>query len=104
MEMIIVDCPMGMHVQVAWMAFECPLRMHSTNVIENIYVFSVANDLLDENGCLVLLQNFDDASTMELFSFTWGSKVYIMAKEYTCINNIPMHIKLGKVIPRLPPN
>ncbi len=89
---------------VAWMAFECPLGMHSINFIGNIYVFSMANDLLDENGCLVLLQSFDDASAMELFSFTWGSKVYILAKEYTCTNNIPMHMKSRKVIPRLPPN
>ncbi len=89
---------------VAWMAFKCPLGMHSTNIIGSIYVFSMANDLLDENGCLVLLQSFDDASAMELFSFAWGNKVSILAKEYTCINNILMHIKLGKVIPRLPPN
>jgi hypothetical protein len=87
---------------VAWMAFKCPLGMHSTNIIGSIYVFSMANDLLDENGCLVLLQSFDDASAMELFSF--ACKVSILAKEYTCINNILMHIKLGKVIPRLPPN
>ncbi len=62
----------------------------------------MANDLLDDNGCLVLLQSLDDASAMELFSF--ACKVSILAKEYTCINNILMHIKLGKVIPRLPPN
>jgi len=89
---------------VAWMAFKCPLGMHSTNIIGNIYVFSMANDLLDDNGCLVLLQSFDDAFAMELFSFAWGNKVSILAKEYTCINNNPMQIKLGKVIPRLPPN
>ncbi len=47
---------------------------------------------------------FDDAFDMELFSFAWGNKVFILAKEYTCINNILMHIKLGKVITRLPPN
>ncbi len=40
----------------------------------------MANDLLDENGCLVLLQSFDDASAMELFSFAWGNKVSILAK------------------------
>ncbi len=61
---------------LAWMAFECPLGMHSTNVIGSIYVFLVVNDLLDDNGCLVLLQSFDDAFAMELFSFTWGSQVY----------------------------
>jgi hypothetical protein len=27
----------------------------------------MANDLLDDNMCLVLLQSFDDASTMEFF-------------------------------------
>jgi len=66
--------------------------------------FFTANDLLDDNGRLVFLQSFDDASTMELFCFAHGSKVSILTKKYTCINNIPMHIKLGKVIPRHPPN
>jgi hypothetical protein len=35
---------------------------------------------------------------MELFSCARGSKVFILAKKYTCINNIPMHTKLVKVI------
>ncbi len=62
------------------------------------YVFSMVNDLLDDNVCLILLQNFDDASAMELSSFAWGNKVFILAKKYTCANNIPMHIKSRKAI------
>jgi len=58
----------------------------------------MVNDLLDDNVCLVLLQSCDDASTMKLFSFPQGSKVFILAKKYTCINNIPMHTKSRKVI------
>jgi hypothetical protein len=58
----------------------------------------MVNDLLDDNLCLILLQSFDDASTMELSSFAWGNKVFILAKKYTCINNIPMHTKSRKVI------
>jgi hypothetical protein len=85
------------------MAFDCPLAMHLTNTIESMFFF-MANDFLEDNGCLVFLQSFDDASTMELFYFAWGSKVSILTIKYACINNIPMHIKLGKVIPRLPPN
>ncbi len=42
----------------------------------------MANDLLDGNMCLVLLQSFDDASTMEFFSFAWGSKVSILTEKY----------------------
>jgi hypothetical protein len=102
MDMIIVDCPMGMHVHGCMDGIQMP-PWNAFNVGSK-YVFSMANDLLDDNGCLVLLQSFDDASTMELFFFTWGSKVYILAKEYTCINNIPMHIKSRKVIPKLSPN
>jgi hypothetical protein len=64
----------------------------------------MANDLLDDNMCLVLLQSFNDASTMEFFSFGWGSKVSILTNKYTCINNILMHIKSRKVIPKIPPN
>ncbi len=41
----------------------------------------MVNDLLDDNMCLVLLKSFDDASTMELFSFAQGSKVFILAKK-----------------------
>ncbi len=44
------------------------------------YVSSMVNDLLDDNVCLVLLQSFDDASAMELFSFAQGSEVFILAK------------------------
>jgi hypothetical protein len=40
----------------------------------------MVNDLLDDNVCLVLLQSFDDASAMELFSFARGSEVFILAK------------------------
>jgi hypothetical protein len=58
----------------------------------------MVNDLLDDNVCLVFLQSFDDASAMELFSFARSSKVFILAKKYTCINNIPMHTKSRKVI------
>ncbi len=59
----------------------------------------MVNDLLDDNGCLDFLQSFNDASAMELFFFfARGSKVSILAKEYTCINNIPMHIKSRKVL------
>ncbi len=45
----------------------------------------MANDLLDDNGCLIFLQSFDDASTMELFCFAHGRKVSILTK------NIYMH-------------
>jgi hypothetical protein len=47
--------------------------------------FFMANDLLDDNGCLIFLQSFDDASTMELFCFAHGRKVSILTK------NIYMH-------------
>jgi hypothetical protein len=57
------------------------------------YAFLVANDLLDNNGCLVFLQSFGDAFTIDFFFFARGSKVYILAKKYTCINNILMHTK-----------
>ncbi len=62
------------------------------------YVFLMVNDLMDDNVCLILLQSFDDASTMELFSFARGNKVFILAKIYICINNIPMHTNSRKVI------
>jgi hypothetical protein len=32
----------------------------------------MANDLLDDNGCSIILQSFDDAA-MELVFFAWGS-------------------------------
>jgi hypothetical protein len=58
----------------------------------------MVNDLLDDNGCLAFLQSFDDGFAMELFSFVRGSKVSILAKKYTCINNIPLHTKSRKVL------
>ncbi len=68
------------------------------------HVFLMANDLLDDNRCLVHLQSSDDASAMEFFSFAWGSKESILGKKYTCISNILMHTKSGKVITKIPPN
>jgi hypothetical protein len=79
-----------------WMAFKTPLEC-IRQMLLGIF-FSIVNDLLDDNVCLVLLQSCDDASTMKLFSFLQGSKVFILAKKYTCINNIPMHTKSKKVI------
>jgi len=58
--MPIDGCLDGMQMQ-PWNAFD-------KHYLE--YAFSMANDLLDDNGCLAFLQSFDDASTMELFSFT----------------------------------
>jgi hypothetical protein len=58
----------------------------------------MVNDLLDNNGCFVLLQGFDDVSAMGLFSFARGSKVSILAKNYTCINNILLRTNREKVI------
>jgi hypothetical protein len=53
----------------------------------------MVNDLLDNNGCFVLLQSFDDVFTMGLFSLARGNKVSILAKGNTCINNILLRAK-----------
>lgn len=37
----------------------------------------MANDLLEDNGCLVVLQGIDDAFAMELFSFARGDIVCV---------------------------
>ncbi len=58
----------------------------------------MANDLLDDNGCSIILQSFDDVA-MELVFFARGSNlVSILAKKYMYINNICIHNKLGKVL------
>ncbi len=45
------------------------------------YDFSMANDLLEDNGCLVVLQGTDDAFAMELFSFARCGIVFTLAKK-----------------------
>jgi hypothetical protein len=57
----------------------------------------MANDLLEDNGCLIVLQGIDDAFAMELFSFARGDIVCTLAKKYICINTILLHTKSGKV-------
>jgi len=67
--MINVDCPMGMLVHGSMDGIQVPL-WKSFDKCYWEYDFSMVYDLLDDNVCLVLLQSFDDASTMELFFFT----------------------------------
>jgi hypothetical protein len=61
------------------------------------YDFSMANDLLEDNGCLVVLQGIDDAFAMELFSFARGGIMSTLAKKYICIDAIILHTKSRKV-------
>jgi hypothetical protein len=47
----------------------------SWNLLNNCYWeydFFMANDLLEDNGCLVVLQGIDDAFAMEFFFFCKG--------------------------------
>jgi len=54
MDMIIVDCPVGMHVHGCMDGIQVP-PWNTFNKHYWEYVFSMANDLLDNNKCLVLL-------------------------------------------------
>ncbi len=69
--MVIVNCPIGMAVRGYWNGMQVP-TLNAFNKCYWEYVFAIANDLLNDNGCLIILQSFDDA-IMELVFFARGS-------------------------------
>jgi hypothetical protein len=54
MDMIIIDCPMGMPIHNYMDGIQVP-PWNAFNKCYLVYAFPMANDLLDDNECLVLL-------------------------------------------------